>query len=513
MTSLSGNPPRVSPLRWFHVVVLAALIALSGWIRLDRIDRESLTLDEYWALYLATARGDQVFNIPYGVIVPSPPNVGYQNAPAWWHIWTGLDSTTHPPLYHLVLRAWVDLFGESDFATRTLSWCLGLAAIPVLFDAVRRAAGPSRALIAAGIMAFAAAGTDFSQEVRPYALMIFLGCVLCDALIALDRGGPSLFKFTLLGFATAALALTHYYSAGAILGAAIYAAIHLRGKLRKQTISTILAALFFVALTWGPIFWKTRHLYDAYQDFWKETGSGFGLSLRAITQTPIRLLLDPSSVWPWFTALPLALLVFAAPLLRLKKSPELLLWWLWTVCTIAVVVAVDFVHRTTMVGILRYVFLAAPAIYAILATAIPARLGVLTASLLLICSAVYGFSRMQTGPEAVEDWKEMSHLIDRTVGPHDIVALIGYYPNEPAFDYFVISHYTGPWKRPVIFLMNPPGSEIQSQLARAPRVWMVGHAAISETDRLLPGWKVAAVRGVGRKNFVWLLKPPATEPK
>ena len=129
-----------------------------------------------------------------------------------------------------------------------------------------------------------------------------------------------------------------------------------------------------VALAWGPVFWKTRHLYDAYQDFWKETGSGFSLSLRAIMQTPIRLLLDPSSVWPLVHRRPLALLVFATPLLRLKKSPELLLWWLWTVCTIAVVVAVDFVHHTTMVGVLRYVFLAAPAIYAILATAIPARL-------------------------------------------------------------------------------------------------------------------------------------------
>ena len=106
----------------------------------------------------------------------------------------------------------------------------------------------------------------------------------------------------------------------------------------------------------------------------------------------------------------------------------------------------------------------------------------------------------------------MSHLIDRTVGPHDIVALIGYYPNEPAFDYFVISHYAGPWKRPVIFLMNPPRAEIQAQFART-RVWMVGHSAISETDRLLPGWKVAAVRGIGRKNFVWLLNSPDMEPK
>ena len=121
MTSLSGNPAAGFVPRWFHVVLLAALIALSGWIRLDRLDRESLTLDEYWALYLATGRGDQVFQIPYGVIVSSPPNVGYQNAPAWWHIWTGLDSTTHPPLYHLMLRAGSICSAKAIFATRILS--------------------------------------------------------------------------------------------------------------------------------------------------------------------------------------------------------------------------------------------------------------------------------------------------------------------------------------------------------------------------------------------------------
>jgi hypothetical protein len=507
MTSTCENPAGVSPLRWFHIVLLAALLVLSGYIHHDRINRESLTLDEYWALYLATGRGDQLFQIPYYTLVTSPPNVGYENAPPWWHIWTGLDSTTHPPLYHLVLRAWVDLFGEGDLATRNLSWLFALAAIPLLFDAVRRTAGPWRGLLAAAFMALAPAGSDFSQEVRPYTMLLFLGCALCDVLIAIGQTGPSILKLALVALATAALPLTHYFSAGAILGAGIFASICFRGCLRKQTIASILAGLLLAALLWGPVFWKTRHLYDSYHEFWKETGSGLGLSIRAIARIPIRLLLDPSQPWPWFTAFPLALLVFCIPILRFRKSRDLILWWLWAVCSIAVVVAVDFIHHTTMVGVLRYVYLASPAVYAILAMAIPGRLGTLTATILLICSAVYGFSRMQTGPEPVEDWKTMAHLMDRMVGPHDLVAIIGYYPNEPAFDYFVISHYIGPWKRPVIFLMGPPNQQVKAELAQTPRVWMLGHAT-SETRRLLPGWTVGASRGVGKRNFVWLLRPP-----
>jgi hypothetical protein len=168
-----------------------------------------------------------------------------------------------------------------------------------------------------------------------------------------------------------------------------------------------------------------------------------------------------------------------------------------------------------MVGVLRYVFLASPAVYAILATAIPARLGIATGFVLLLCSAVYGFSRVQSGPDPVEPWKSFAQYIDKTAGPHDLIAIIGYYPNEPAFDYYVISHYIGRWKRPVIFLMGPPGDEIKSQLGAAPRVWMIGHSAELETHRLLPGWRIAALRGVGRRNFLWLVKPPAptTQPK
>ncbi len=507
----------VPRLRWFHVALLGALIAISGWFRLDRIDRESLTLDEYWALYLATGRGDLVFDLPYGQIIASPPNVGYQNAPAWWHIWTGLDSTTHPPLYHLVLRAWVDLFGDSDFSTRCLSWSFGLAAVPVLFAAVRRCAGPWRALIATGIMALAPAGIEFSQSARPYTMLVFLGCVLLDCVIAIDLTGVTISRLTLLALSTAALALTHYYTAGAIVSAGIYIAVRMRGPARRRALAVMLCAILFVALAWGPVFWSTRHLYGAYGNFSRETGAGFTLTLLALIRIPIRFLLDPSTPWPWFTAAPLALLVYFFPPARLEKSPQLLLCWLWTISTIGVVVAVDLIHRTTMVGVLRYVYLASPAVYAILATALPSRLGVITAAVLLLCCAVYGFSRMQSGPDAVEPWKTVAQDLDEMAGPRDLVAIIGYYPNEPAFDYVVISHYIGSWKRPVIFLIGPPGNKTKSQLAAAPNVWMIGHSATFETRRLLPGSRIADVRGVGERNFIWLAKPPApttaTNPK
>ena len=59
------------------------------------------------------------FGAPLRQVIESPPAVGFAGAPHWWRIFTGLASTPHPPLYHLALRFWVDIFGDGDFAVRS----------------------------------------------------------------------------------------------------------------------------------------------------------------------------------------------------------------------------------------------------------------------------------------------------------------------------------------------------------------------------------------------------------
>ena len=115
---------------------------------------------------------------------------------------------------------------------------------------------------------------------------------------------------------------------------------------------------------------------------------------------------------------------------------------------------------------------------------------------------------VQVGPDPVEDWRTMAHLIDQTAGPRDVVALVGFYKTEPAFDYFVIAHYVGNWHRSVIFLMGPPDERTKAQLAGRRCGWWVIMREV-DTHRLLSGWGIGAVRGIGKRNAVWLLLPPA----
>ncbi len=80
------------------ISLLTLIVIVAAALRLDHISKQNLWLDEFWTLYLATGRGDAAFQLPSNAIISPPPNLGFSGAPPWWHIWNGVDSTSHPPL-------------------------------------------------------------------------------------------------------------------------------------------------------------------------------------------------------------------------------------------------------------------------------------------------------------------------------------------------------------------------------------------------------------------------------
>jgi uncharacterized membrane protein len=500
--TLSARP------RWFHLLLLLGLLVAAGLLRFHRIDQQSLWIDEYWADYLATGRGNSLYQIPRGVIIQSPPRVGFSDAPSWRHIWHGLGSVTHPPMYYLALHGWVDLFGDSDFSTRSMAAVFGLGGIVILFDLMRRIQGSWLALIAAGIMTFAPMQLEYSQTTRPYTMLAFLGLLLCHVLVSIDRLGPSLWRMIVLGGSVAAMALTHYFSAGAIFGAAIYAMIRLRGSARTQTLIAMSAGLLLAALLWGPVFWQTRAVFEAFPNFSKVPGNRAIWIGRAIITAPAQLFLDAAGHWNWVQSIPLALLVYVASPLLSRRSPEMLLWWLWIIGVSGFLVTLDAARGTTLSGVIRYLFIESPAIFAVLATPLaPGRLGMFVPVLAMLCALICGIDRFEIGPEPTQDWKRLSHMLDQSAGHDDIVALTGSYDFEAAYDYFVIAHYMGDWTRPVIFLTEPPNDAVMRQLVAHRLVWIVGHDPEYDTRHLFPGWKIVNERSAAIGDSLWAIVP------
>ena len=129
-----------------------------------------------------------------------------------------MTGVAYPPLYHIVLRWWIDLFGNSTAATRALSAVFSLGAIYDLFDICRLLHRPGTALVAAALMALSPAQLDFAQQTRSYAMLILLALACADVLVRIELRGATPRRLALLALLAAATMLTHYFAIGALIG-------------------------------------------------------------------------------------------------------------------------------------------------------------------------------------------------------------------------------------------------------------------------------------------------------
>ncbi|MGA2442997.1 MAG: hypothetical protein ABSH08_18750, partial [Tepidisphaeraceae bacterium] len=126
-----------------ELAILSAVLLVAAFFRLAQISAPSLWMDEIWSVEMAMGRGSLHDHLPPNVIhYDQPLLTGIDNAAPWWSICTHLSGVTHPPLYFVVLRWWIDLFGNSAAAIRSLSVIFSLAGIVVFFDLCRFLHGP-----------------------------------------------------------------------------------------------------------------------------------------------------------------------------------------------------------------------------------------------------------------------------------------------------------------------------------------------------------------------------------
>ncbi len=117
----------------------------------------------------------------------------------------------HPPLYYMLLHGWMALFGQGNFAVRTLSGLWSVAAFPLLWIAARRLGGRQVALYAVTLLAVSPFAVRYGTETRMYAMvMVFslVGWLLVDD--ALRR--PTLARLAGIAVVVGMLLWSHYWS-------------------------------------------------------------------------------------------------------------------------------------------------------------------------------------------------------------------------------------------------------------------------------------------------------------
>jgi len=169
-------------------ILLIALLLLAFAMRIHGLNVKGLSFDEAGSAYIASLRPLEMF------------------------AYLKRASFEHPPLYYLLLSAWMSLAGHSEFALRYLSVLVGLLLVPLTYRLARLLAGRRVALLSAFLVTLSPFHVIYSRDARMYTLLAVWGLLAVYFFVlalAEDR-----WRWWVGFILTAFLALyTHYYGA------------------------------------------------------------------------------------------------------------------------------------------------------------------------------------------------------------------------------------------------------------------------------------------------------------
>ncbi len=129
--------------------IVVGLVVLASVIRILLIDTQSLGQDEALTAYEA--------RLPLGAMI----NVV-------------LHVETTPPLYFVLIWAWVHVLGTGEIVLRSLSTLAGIAVVPIAYLSARELASRRAGVLAAAFVAVNPFMIWYSQEARAYMLLVAL---------------------------------------------------------------------------------------------------------------------------------------------------------------------------------------------------------------------------------------------------------------------------------------------------------------------------------------------------
>lgn len=248
------------------VFFLGILVVLFLWVRLPYL-ADSIWHDEAFTIHVAS--------LPLAEI---PEELYHDNA---------------APLHYVLLHYWMQLWGTSEVAVRSLSLLFSILTFALLFWGMRSIAGKRTAFLAGLLITLAPSQVYYAQETRPYALAQFLALCSTILLWKLLFHTPKKLRFpnetwtysTLLGISNGLLLLTHYWGAFLIAVEILIVGIWLirSGQREKiRTASFFLLSLLITALLFAP--WLSTFLHQLSGDplAWLEEKNPYILVFRSL---------------------------------------------------------------------------------------------------------------------------------------------------------------------------------------------------------------------------------------
>ncbi|MEU5726500.1 glycosyltransferase family 39 protein [Micromonospora sp. NPDC047738] len=164
-----------------------------------------------------------------------------------WSLLHSSDATEAP--YHLLMRAWAEVFGSSDLALRAPSMLAMTAAAALVGVLAARMFAPATGVLAGVLFALLPTSTRYAQEAQPYALTL-LAAVFATLLLvpAIDR--PWFWRFARYAGAVALLGLGNVVALLLLVGHGWAVFAFRRDKALRWLAAALAGALPAAALLW-----------------------------------------------------------------------------------------------------------------------------------------------------------------------------------------------------------------------------------------------------------------------
>jgi uncharacterized membrane protein len=377
MINFSSIPMRSGGLSWrvtaigFRIMLLV-VISLGLFWRFGHLDRKVYWLDEAFTSFHLSGYSDQevtqtivngsVFSVKdlHKYQFPTPQKTVAQTIQ---HI--AATAPELPPLYFVLLRSWVEIFGDTIAVIRSFSAVLSLLIFPAVYWFCGELfKSPTVGQLAIGLIAVSPFQVICAQEARPYTLWITLSfcssAALLRALRLQTRSGWALY------IAVTGLGLyTHLLTILVGLAHASYVALMERWRLTKLSLAYLKAAAIAAGLFLPWIFYSWVHRFDMANDAPLTPKSATALTfikgwVRSISLFFVDFSFDETTPWPLLVGfgilVVLGLALVRLALVQLWHLPRSQRWFLLLLMMLptAILFLSDLVLSETRSTVARY---------------------------------------------------------------------------------------------------------------------------------------------------------------
>ncbi len=396
---------------------------------------------------------------------------------------------TNPPVYYTALHFWIDLFGESEAAMRSLSAFAGVAALVALFSFGRQLYGAKVAIAATAYMAISSFHIYYSQEARCFAMLslfLLLSFWAMDAALERLPAWPGL-MWIAYWFVTVASLYTHFISVMFVVAQNLYFVTG--GKYyRKRIGGWVVVQLGVIVAFWPALMsmlqaagegGQTRRylILKVPQTFFSFLLGDTLIPLNEEAVQNIAATLIDNAVLLGLAVAAFAILGFAAAWRFDFHSRSDRLCWIAAIVPTLVAFVVSL--RTPMLderyliasSPFLYLALAAPAVNAIKISSGRLRAVVAASGLVVLGLAMLSLSNYYFSPRfGREQWRDVAAYVDSHRAPGDAIAFDVGYTSIP-FLYYL------PESGPVLKVGEGPTGADREQLLTAlethRRIWLV----------------------------------------